>query len=486
MERRVLIAVVVLGAALRLSHLGTQSYWLDEVATVDLLERGFGSMLRGVAHGESTPPVYYVVAWVWAKVAGTDEAGLRALSAVVGIATIPLVAALGRRVGGPRGALFAAVAAATAPLLVWYGQEARAYALLVLLATASTLCALRAAERPSRGRLAAWGVLAALAVATHYFAAFVLAGQVLWLALRLPAERRRAAVATLVLPLAAAVAVAPMALDQRRAARAAFITAEPLGKRLLQVPKQFLSGYDAPGEVLVTLLLAGVAAAGLAGIARWARGRPWRELAATDAAGIALPVATGLGLPLVLVVAGNDFLLTRNLLGTLPLLAALCGGGLALLPRRALALAAAALGAAVGVACVLGVASDAQYQRDDWRGAAQALAGGSRPRLVVVDPGSGRVPALHYLAGSRVVTRGSYPVAEVDILAVSAAPPGGRRITPFISTAPPAGFVEIGRRSGPTWSVTRFVSRTPAPFTPLQISSIGPRPPDTVLLQTGR
>ena len=66
------------------------------------------------------------------------------------------------------------------PLFVWYSQEARAYALFVLLALAM-LCFLRAEQEPTPRRMAAFAVSGALALLTHYFAVFLLVPMVLWL-----------------------------------------------------------------------------------------------------------------------------------------------------------------------------------------------------------------------------------------------------------------------------------------------------------------
>src|SRR6476469_225046 len=95
-----LVAITVAGAVLRFSTLHVQSYWLDEVATVNLLHKGFGDMISAVSEGESTPHLYYIVAWVWAKLFGTGEGGLRSLSALIVTATIPLAYVLGREVAG--------------------------------------------------------------------------------------------------------------------------------------------------------------------------------------------------------------------------------------------------------------------------------------------------------------------------------------------------------------------------------------------------
>ena len=54
-------------------------------------------MLRSVRVSESNPPLYYVLAWGWAKAFGTGEAGLRSLSALLGAATVPVGFLIGRQ-----------------------------------------------------------------------------------------------------------------------------------------------------------------------------------------------------------------------------------------------------------------------------------------------------------------------------------------------------------------------------------------------------
>ena len=71
--------LTALGAILRFATLGHQSFWIDEIITVELVSKPLVEMLRAIPGAESTPPLYYVVAWLWSRVAGVDEAGLRAL-----------------------------------------------------------------------------------------------------------------------------------------------------------------------------------------------------------------------------------------------------------------------------------------------------------------------------------------------------------------------------------------------------------------------
>src|SRR3954454_11427597 len=66
-------ALTALAAVLRFATLGDQSYWLDEVVTVHLGNLPFGDMLSAIPDSESTPPLYYILAWVWGHVFGTGE-----------------------------------------------------------------------------------------------------------------------------------------------------------------------------------------------------------------------------------------------------------------------------------------------------------------------------------------------------------------------------------------------------------------------------
>src|SRR6478672_11495731 len=128
---------MVLGGVLRFATLGVQSYWNDEAVTATLLHQGFFDMVRALPASESTPPLYYVLAWLWAQVFGLGEAGLRSFSALAGTLTIPAAAWLGMRAVSRRAGLATAALVAVNPLLWWYSQEARSYALVVLLTVAA-------------------------------------------------------------------------------------------------------------------------------------------------------------------------------------------------------------------------------------------------------------------------------------------------------------------------------------------------------------
>lgn len=479
--RRPVIALTAVALAFRLSTLGVQSFWSDEAATAIVLDHSFGGMLRAIWDGESTPPLFYVVDWLWSQVAGTGEVALRLPSALLSTATVPVAAALAARLRpsspGPAATL-TALLVAVSPLAVWYGQEARAYALLMLLTTASTLALLRAVEDPTRGRLAAWAGLATLSFWSHHFALFLVVGQGLWL-LRVLRTRALVAVGAVA---AGAAALAPLLLHQRDAGRAVFIDTVPVLTRIAQVPKQVLVGYDGPAEALLVVLAGAATAVALGGlVALLAAARPRRE--ATPAAVVTGVVLLGCLLPVLAAAIGQDFLLTRNLLGALPPVLALLGAGLARLwdtpRRRALAATAAAALAGVGVVSAVAVATDRSYQRDNFRGAIDALlAGPPHARLVIADAASS-VPARFYLGkDAKVVIPGTgYPVTELDVVLVAGAQPGRRRSTPVIPPDPPlpGGFAAAGEDRGQTWAVRRWVSPQPVAVDPASVYGLNPR-----------
>jgi len=59
------------------------------------------------------------------------------------------------------------------PFLVWYAQEARSYSLFALLTACTVLFLGRALRAPRESAYLGWAVSSGLAIATHYFAVFV-------------------------------------------------------------------------------------------------------------------------------------------------------------------------------------------------------------------------------------------------------------------------------------------------------------------------
>jgi 4-amino-4-deoxy-L-arabinose transferase-like glycosyltransferase len=467
-RRRVgLVAAITLaGAVLRFATLDSQSFWLDEAFTVDRVEGGFSAMLSKVADHEVHPPLYFGVAWLWKQVFGSGEVGLRSLSALLGTALIPLAYALGHRLGGFRVGCFVAALAATSPLLVWYSQEARGYSLLLLLGGLSLLCFLAARTDFDRRWLAGWAVSSALAMAAHYFALFLVAPELVWLLLE---ARRRGALLEVSIAAAAVVAVGlallPLALHQREVLGAKWIAeghSGDMATRIAAVPAEFLTGRRAPyhaGLSGVGLVLALLATLPLLGADReWAR----------RAAFVPLTLATiALAVPLLLAIAGSDYLITRNVIvAWLPLTIVVALGAAAarFAPLGTMMIATLC---GFGMAIIGFVAFNVRHQRDDWRTAAEAVASqpSREPRALIVTPSiGGAAPLEVYLPSSREMGE-TQAVSEIDLLSLATREPGGPLETPRPPNPPPParGFESVARVEGSTFTLVRYQADRPMP-----------------------
>lgn len=450
-------ALTVLAALLRLPTLAQQSFWLDEAYTERLVRMSFGGMLHAIPRTESTPPVYYALAWVWTRVFTHSEFGLRSLSALAGIATVPVVCMVAHRLGGRRAAVIAGLLVATSPVMVWFSQEARAYALATLEATGALLGLVAYLQTRRTAWLAGWAACASLGLATHYFTAFVVAPEVAWLAWSERQRISRRLVVAVGVVAAVAIALVPLALAQRGTGNADYIAQGSLATRVAQLPKQMLIGYASPGQLLTALLAAALVVVG-AGAPLLAR-RDVRERAiAPLMVGVAAVIV-----PIVLAVVGIDFLNTRNVLVALPAL--VLGVAVALGDRfhRRLGWTCAGLLAVVGVIVVVLVDTHPQYQRDDWRGVSRALGVATGTRAIVVSPGSGLVALEAYQGGLRAMTA-PVAVTELDVALIPGQVTGGGigALPPRSATVPaPHGFTPLAPVRGATYVVLRF--RAPSP-----------------------
>ncbi len=486
--------LIVLAAVLRFYRLGHQGFWFDEANTALLVRFSPGKMLGLIPQTESTPPLYYCVAWVWARVFGDTEAGLRSLSALAGVAVVPVAYATARSLLSRRAGLIAAALTACNPLLIWYSQEARSYELLVLLCALTLLGVARVREDPSARRAALWAVACALALATHYYAVIAVVPEAVWL-LIVHRRRRPVQVALGVVALCG-LALVPLALSQNSTGHDSWIAHSPLGLRLAQILPQFLIGTGAPARTALKFLALALALTGLGLLAARTRDDERRRALAVGALAVG-----GFVISLAFVAAGSDALITRNIL-PLWLPAAICvAGGLAAGSGERGGLAARsgeragrgrarAVGVTVTVAlCVIGIvataaiAVDRNLERPDWRGVARVL--GARPAAAA--PSAGRViliqhyrtllPLSLYLPRLAVL-HGGERVREIDIVSISSPQQPLCWWGAACNLIPSAmqasydipGFHELWRRRIYQFTIMRLVSERPRRVTRSEVA----------------
>jgi mannosyltransferase len=167
-----LCVIFFAGLALRVYGLGSESIWLDEATSIYLAKMSIADLIRWTAV-DIHPPLYYILLHVW-LVFGDGEAQVRLLSALAGVASIPVLYLLGKRLFSPFVGLAAAALLAFSPLHVWYSQETRMYPLLALFGLLTTYCMVRALLDEQRWAWGGYVVCTILSLYTHYYTFFIL------------------------------------------------------------------------------------------------------------------------------------------------------------------------------------------------------------------------------------------------------------------------------------------------------------------------
>jgi mannosyltransferase len=448
---QVVLALTVAAAALRFATLGVQSIWLDESATMILVRRGFTGMLSHLSASESAPPLYYVMAWAWTKVFGVGVLGFRSFSALIGTLTIPVMYLAGRRVS-ERVGLWAAALAVVNPAMYYYSQEARCYALLILLSAVAFVFWQRALQTPDRRSLTLWAGASILAILTHYFAAFLFIPEAILLA-------RRTGLRRLLVPGGAVVivglALMPLAVAEHgNGHKSEWIEESSLISRVAETAKQFLVGLYSPLEIF-TALVGGLLAAGAIVLVIRRSSQAERGVARE----VAIVAASALALPLLLALThALDVFDGRNMIADWVPTAVLISIGLgASGARRAgpligLCLCALFLGVVVSVNLIPG------YQRDNWRGAAQALPAQRMADRIVVAEAYSWYPLSIYLPGAQPLTGTTVSTRELDFITLRTRRTGRSPTAPVTVTQPPHGFHLVSIRQTESYAVSRYVA----------------------------
>jgi mannosyltransferase len=183
----VLPAFFLAALGIRLLLLGSKSLWLDEALSLRIALSGQAVFWSGrVELGH--PPLSFWLLEQWAQL-GRSEFVLRLPSAILGSLSVLLIYVLAKDLADRAVAITAAGLTAFSPLLVWYSQELRHYALLLALGLVATIAAARLFLRPA----VRWWLLLAgamtVAVYVHYGAVLLAPVQIVLFTALLAADR---------------------------------------------------------------------------------------------------------------------------------------------------------------------------------------------------------------------------------------------------------------------------------------------------------
>jgi hypothetical protein len=157
-----MLALIALGVAYRIAvYRSHQILALDEaMLALNVARRGFGALLQPLAFQQTAPVLFLWLTRLAVLVGGVNDAALRAVPFVAGLASIPLVWIASRDLVGPRFALVAAALMTLCPLGIEYGAIVKPYSLDVAVTAALLAVTLAVVRRAPHAYT--WWLAAAL------------------------------------------------------------------------------------------------------------------------------------------------------------------------------------------------------------------------------------------------------------------------------------------------------------------------------------
>lgn len=182
------VILLLLVFALRLWGLTATSIWYDEAFMLAHVREGIIPGILGLFQEDNALPLYGLLLAIWVQLVGDGEFAVRYLSVLLGTVGAPFVLKLSQAISARRPrpltrnalrtGLGSVLAYATLPILVYYSQEVRMYALAIPLSAAFAWAGWRLATR-GRGEVA-YVILGILMLMAHLYTALMWAAIGLW------------------------------------------------------------------------------------------------------------------------------------------------------------------------------------------------------------------------------------------------------------------------------------------------------------------
>jgi mannosyltransferase len=180
-HRLTLLLLVATGTVVRLLFLVRKPFWFDECFSVEVARIGWQSFLRLLWWREANMSLYYLLLRIWMQF-GQSEFLIRSLSVLLAAAALPAIYWLAGLLYDRRVALIATALLAFNGYHVRYAQEARSYALFLLLATLSSGFLIAFLREHSRGHRLGYILASILAAYAHFYAVLLIVAH--WIVLR--------------------------------------------------------------------------------------------------------------------------------------------------------------------------------------------------------------------------------------------------------------------------------------------------------------
>ncbi|MFO8165220.1 MAG: glycosyltransferase family 39 protein [Desulfatiglandales bacterium] len=174
----ILAIVITMGLAARFHGI---DYNLDgdEIFSIQLASKPFTEVISASLKDTPHPPLHNILLHFWIKVFGASEASVRALSILFSSAFLLLSYRFIRRFVSPWLALGMLSILALSPFFVYYGQQARPYALIAFLSIVNLLAFMRLIEQaPNSREIVIWAASCGFLLYAQYLAVLLIAFQI--------------------------------------------------------------------------------------------------------------------------------------------------------------------------------------------------------------------------------------------------------------------------------------------------------------------
>ncbi len=168
-----LSGIFICNLILKISFLGAEPFWYDEIVSVKATLIDFGH-IKHMSEWDNNPPFYYYCLWVWAKMFGISEFNVRLLSVLFSSVSVCLLFHFLKKHYNILTGLFGALLFSFHGFSYEYSHEARCYSLVVLLVILSTICFFHALEKKTFLSVFWLGLVNFLVIYTHYIAGLIL------------------------------------------------------------------------------------------------------------------------------------------------------------------------------------------------------------------------------------------------------------------------------------------------------------------------
>ena len=143
-----------------------QSLWLDEaIEILAVKNNSYLQLITSYSLGDFHPPLYHLVLKFWTQLFGISEIAARSLSVLTGVGTVFVAFLIGKEISNEKLGTIAAVFLATAPLHIYYSQEARMYSLVTFFASLAVYAFLRLKKD---AKLFNWGLFSVASLGFFY------------------------------------------------------------------------------------------------------------------------------------------------------------------------------------------------------------------------------------------------------------------------------------------------------------------------------